>query len=117
MKLIFRFLQPNPDRRTKKLAEVGIEFTEDILKGTRLIGFTINENDYGIYVSFPSYVHKKSEDETIKFNFLWGVEVDALEKLEDYILDEYEKQADKLPPVTRTVQRTIATPSRVRSLR
>lgn len=109
MRFIFRFLTPNVERRTKRLAEGGVEFTEGILKGTRLIGFTINENEQGLFVNFPAYVHKRADDKLVPFNFLWEMQPGALERLEDYILDEYEKQSDNLPPVTKIVR----TPSTV----
>jgi hypothetical protein len=93
MKITFRFLKPEPRYKIKKLAEAAIEFNEGILIDIRLIGFTIHEDASGLFVMFPSYIHKKGED-TITFSFLRAMQPNALNILEDKILDEYERQLD-----------------------
>ncbi len=97
MKIRFRFLKPDPKYRTKKLAEASVEFTEGLLKGFNLIGFTVNENEQGLFVLFPCYIHKDpiTEKKTF-FHFLWAVQDGALARLEEEILDKFEEEYDAI---------------------
>lgn len=101
MILTFRMLKPdlNSKNSDHKLALASIEFTKGLLKGIRLIGFTVVEGEEGLFVLFPSYISKKDGKKNT-FNFLREMEKGVLEELEGKILDEYEKQLDKHPIIT-----------------
>lgn len=75
------------------------------MKGTRLIGFTVNENAEGLYVGFPSYIHKRGPNDTVVFDFLWSIEPQALDRLETYILDEFERLSEQHMPAPKTIIR------------
>lgn len=81
---------PYAGKRTGRLADASIEFKEGLLKGLRMIGFTINKNGKGeLFVTFPSY----NRNGKTPFYFLRPVEVgnaDTLDSVESAILDAFD---------------------------
>lgn len=84
-------ITPYAGKRTGRLADGNIEFTDSVLAGFRLIGFTINRNGKGeLFVSFPSY----NRNGKTPFYFLRPVDqeksTELLDRLESSILDAYD---------------------------
>lgn len=81
---------PYRGKRTGRLADASIEFTEGVLQGLRMIGFTINRNGKGeLFVTFPSY----NRNGKTPFYFLRPVEVgnsESLDHVESAILDAFD---------------------------
>lgn len=84
-------VEPFLMKKGNRVAKAAIEFTDGILAGFHLVGFTIcDDKEKGLFVLFPAAQQKKGENETKPFFFLRPSADDLITKLESMILDQYE---------------------------
>lgn len=89
-------VEPFLMKKGNRVAKAAIEFSDGVLKGFHLIGFTICEDADRTFVLFPASIIKKDENGANKpFFFLRPSEDGDLEKLESSILDVYESMTAK----------------------
>ena len=86
-------VEPFLMKKGNRIAKAAIEFTDGVLKGFHLVGFTIcNDPEKGLFVLFPASIVKKDskniEDRT--FFFLRPSNESQLADLESMILDVYD---------------------------
>lgn len=77
-------------KKGNRVAKAAIEFSEGLLSGFHLVGFTIcDDKEKGLFVLFPASIVKRNE-ETKPFFFLRPSADGQIEQLESLILDTYE---------------------------
>ena len=83
-------VEPFLMKKGNRVAKGAIEFTEGILAGFHLVGFTIcDDAEKGLFILFPASIVKKGEDSK-PFFFLRPNSDELLGKLENLIIDVYE---------------------------
>lgn len=83
-------VEPFLMKKGNRVAKAAIQFTDGVLAGFHLVGFTIcDDKEKGLFVLFPSSIVKR-EDSTKPFFFLRPDNEGKLEELETAILDQYE---------------------------
>ena len=84
-------VEPLLMKKGQKVAKAAIEFTDDILKGFHLVGFTICDDPVkGLFVLFPANIVKEVGKDNKTFFFLRPSDANQLDNLEDAIIDAYE---------------------------
>jgi hypothetical protein len=90
----FHFL-PKNDGPDRLVAEAELHFTEGLLEGTKLVGFSLWKSPDGdIYVTFPSRAFGAGADRRY-FDFLRSIEGTPVEarRIKSAILDAYRVSA------------------------
>ena len=84
-------VEPFLIKKGNRVAKAAIEFSDGILNGFHLIGFTIcDDKDKGLFVLFPASIVRKDENGATKpFFFLRPNNEEDLGKLEVQIIDVY----------------------------
>lgn len=90
-------VEPFLMKKGNRVAKAAIEFTDGVLKGFHLVGFTIcDDKEKGLFVLFPASIVRKDENGATKpFFFLRPNHDDDLLKLQDALLDVYESMTGK----------------------
>ena len=84
-------VEPFLMRRGNRVANAAIEFSEGILNGFQLVGFTIcDDAEKGLFVLFPASTTKRENESNKMFFFLRPSSEEQIGKLESMILDVYE---------------------------
>jgi hypothetical protein len=83
-------VMPFLQKKGNRVAKGSIEFSDGVLEGFQLVGFTIcDDKEKGLFVLFPSSIVKR-EDSTKPYFFLRPSADDQLDRLQNAILDIYE---------------------------
>jgi len=90
-------VEPFLMKKGNRVAKAAIEFTDGVLEGFHMVGFTIcDDKEKGLFVLFPASIVRKDENGATKpFFFLRPDNDEALGKLESAILDVYESMTGK----------------------
>jgi len=95
-------VEPFLMKKGNRVAKAAIEFTDGILKGFHLVGFTIcDDAEKGTFVLFPAITTKREEGNTEKprtFFFLRPNAENLIADLEEKILDVYDSMTGKPTP-------------------
>lgn len=105
-------VEPFLMKQGNRVGKAAVEFTDGILAGFHLVGFTICDDAQGMYVLFPASMgNKKDGEQQRTYFFLRPNGEGLLDKLQDAILDVYESMlADRAFNRPRIKQNT-ASPS------
>lgn len=83
-------VEPFLMKKGNRVGKAAIEFTDGILKGFNLVGFTIcDDPEKGLFILFPASI-VKTGDQQKPFFFLRPTADNLLDDLQDAILDVYE---------------------------
>ena len=83
-------VEPFLIKKGNRVAKAAIEFSDGVLKGYHLVGFTIcDDPEKGLFVLFPASIVKRHDGEK-PFFFLRPSAEGQLADLEAAILDQYE---------------------------
>ncbi len=86
-------------RQGNRVGKAAIEFTDGPLKGMHLVGFTIcDDPQKGMFVLFPAATtdNKNNEGRSRPYFFLRPTDPEALTRLENQILDDFEAMTAKM---------------------
>jgi len=101
-------------KQGNRVGKAAVEFTEGVLQGFHLVGFTICDDPAkgGLYVLFPSTTAggKREGDKERQFFFLRPDNPIRLDDLQQLILDEYEdpKRNFNSPRIIKPVEEVKA---------
>lgn len=90
-------VEPFLMKKGNRVAKAAIEFSDGILAGFHMVGFTIcDDKEKGLFVLFPASIVRKDETGATKpFFFLRPDNEEDLGRLEEAILDIYESMTGK----------------------
>ena len=90
-------VEPFLMKKGNRVAKAAIEFTDGILSGFHMVGFTVcDDNEKGLFVLFPASIVRRDDSGATKpFFFLRPSKDEDLAKLEEAILDIYESMTGK----------------------
>jgi hypothetical protein len=89
-------VEPFMIKKGNRVGKAAIEFTDGILKGFHLVGFTICDDEKkGLFVLFPASIRKSDNGSSQTFFFLRPGSDDLIAKLETQILDVFESMIPK----------------------
>lgn len=91
-------VEPFLMKKGNRVAKAAVEFTDGILAGFHLVGFTIcDDSEKGLFVLFPAVTQRNTDagEKGRTFFFLRPSADGDIEKLEGLILDVYESMTAK----------------------
>jgi hypothetical protein len=96
-------VEPFLMKKGNRVAKAAIEFTDGVLAGFHMVGFTIcEEKDKKLTVMFPSSIARREDNGVTKPYFFLRGSQELINKLEQDILDQYESMTGFNRPVLRT---------------
>lgn len=104
-------VMPFLQKKGNRVAKAAIEFSDGVLKGFQMVGFTIcDDKEKGLFVLFPSSIIKRDND-TKPYFFLRPSTDDGLDELQNQILDVYEAMTSFNTPRVRTTKAVVDSPA------
>ena len=84
-------IEPFLMKKGNRVAKAAIEFSDGVLAGFHLVGFTIcDDAEKGLFVLFPASIIKKEDGGSKPFFFLRPRNENQIGELETAILDTYD---------------------------